>query len=189
VDATLGIVEVLGTGAVSLSAAARRVGVSPQASYNHFPDKGALLAAAAERSVRGLERAMSAAAGGPGGPAERLEATGVAYVRYACAHPAHFRLWSAPEIADKAERPDLRAAYEDAFAVLLRALQTSQAAGLVREGEPRELALAAWATVHGLAWLLVDGQIAVSGATAHTTSLARETLRVLFQGLRARARA
>jgi len=186
-DATLGIVEKAGTGAVSLSAAARRVGVSPQATYNHFRDKAALLAAAAEESVRALERTMRAAGAATAGHGERLEATGVAYVVFACAHPAHFRLLSAPELADKTEHPQLLAAYEAAFSVLLAAIEDCQAAGVVRGSDARKLARAAWATVHGVAWLLVDGQLRVSGASGDTEQSARDAIRVLFKGLDARA--
>ncbi|WP_394842071.1 TetR/AcrR family transcriptional regulator [Pendulispora brunnea] len=183
-DAALGIVEKDGTGAVSLSAAARRVGVSPQASYNHFRDKGALLAAMAEEGLRGLERSMREAGAADLGEGERLEAIGVAYVAHASAHPAHFRLLSAPELADKTEHPQLLAAYEAAFGVLLAAIEACQATGVVRKADARKLARAAWAMVHGVAWLLVDGQFAVAGADA--AHVARESVRVLFKGLDAR---
>ncbi|WP_394826135.1 TetR/AcrR family transcriptional regulator [Pendulispora albinea] len=183
-DAALGIIEKDGTGAVSLSAAARRVGVSPQASYNHFRDKGALLAAIAEEGLRALEASMRAA-GAPGlGEGERLEAIGVAYVTHASAHPAHFRLLSAPELADKTEHPQLLAAYEGAFGVLLAAIEACQATGIVRGADTRKLAGAAWAMVHGVAWLLVDGQFGIAGADA--THVARDSVRVLFKGLEAR---
>jgi len=186
-EATLGIVAKDGTGAVSLSAAARRVGVSPQAIYNHFRDKGALLAAAAEDSVRALERSMRAAGAGVEAAGEKLEAAGVAYVAFACAHPAHFRLLSAPELADKTKYPGLLIAYEAAFGVLLAAIEACQGAGVVRRSEPRRLARAAWAMVHGVAWLLVDGQFAVAGAGGEAVHAAREAVRVLFKGLDARA--
>jgi AcrR family transcriptional regulator len=179
-DATLAIVAEGGTGAVSLSAAARKVGVSPQASYNHFRDKAELLAAAAEEGVRALERALREARDGAKGPGERLEAAGVAYVEFACARAAQFRLLGAPEIADKSEHPALLAAYEDALRVLLEAIGDCQRAGVVRKGDPRALATCAWATVHGLAWLLVDGQISAPDAG----EVAQGTVRVLFRGLR-----
>jgi AcrR family transcriptional regulator len=181
-DATLSIVEREGTGAVSLSAAARKVGVSPQAIYNHFRDKGELLAAVAEEPVRALAQAIRAAKADTSGAGERLEASGVAYVAFACAHAAQFRLLSAPELADKSRYPALLAAYEDALGVLLETIEECQRAGVVRKADPRKLAVAAWAIVHGIAWLLVDGQIAISGADP--ALVARDTLRVLFRGLR-----
>jgi AcrR family transcriptional regulator len=182
-DAALGIVEREGTGAVSLSEAARRVGVSPQASYNHFRDKRALLAAAAEETVRALTAAMRAAAGGASTVGERFEATGVAYVVYASEHPARLRLLSAPELADKADHPELVAAYDEAFGVLVQAIEACQRAGLVRRTDARRLAVTAWSTVHGASWLLVDGQLATSGAPLEPRALALQTMRALFKGL------
>ena len=181
-DATLRIVEREGTGAVSLSAAARRVGVSPQASYNHFRDKGALLAAAAEETVRALGAEMRKAVTAAGSPGERFEATGVAYLVYASEHAARLRLLSAPELADKSNHPELAAAYDEAFAVLVEAIEACQRAGVVRKSDPRRLAIAAWSTVHGASWLLVDGQLATTGAPLEPRALARQTMRTLFKG-------
>jgi AcrR family transcriptional regulator len=184
VDATLRIVEGEGTGAVSLSAAARRVGVSPQATYNHFRDKGDLLAAAAEETVRALEQRMRRARSAGGSPGERLEATGVAYVAFARGRAAQFRLLSAPELASKARHPSLLAAYDAAFAVLLEAIEECQRAGVVRRQDSRELAAAAWGMVHGLAWLAVDGQLSVARPGEDGARVTLEALRVLFRGLR-----
>jgi AcrR family transcriptional regulator len=186
-DATLRIVERGGTGAVSLSAAARRLGVSPQAAYNHFRDKRELLAAAAEESLRALAHHMQRARDAARAPGEKLEATGVAYVDFARAHPAQFRLLGAPELSDQSRHPALLAAYEQAVAVLLSAIEACQRAGVVRKADPRRLAVAAWATVHGLAWLVIDRQLSVAGLGHEADDIARKTVRVLFKGLCARA--
>jgi AcrR family transcriptional regulator len=185
-DATLAIVEQEGTGALSLSEAARRVGVSPQASYNHFRSKSELLAAAAEEAVRGFERSMREARNSARSAGARFEAVGVAYVVFAAEHPAQLRLLSAPELADKRTHPVLLAAYEDAFGVLLDAITECQRALVVRPGNPRELAVAAWGVVHGVAWLVVDGQIAVTGDQGDAEQTARDAVRALFRGLSAR---
>ncbi len=186
-DATLAIVAREGTGAVSLSAAARRVGVSPQATYNHFRDKAALLAAAAEEGLRGLERAMLGARDEHRAAGARFEAIGVGYVTFACANGAYFRLFSAPELADKREHPGLLDAYRDAFGVVLAAIEECQREGVVRAGASRKFALSAWSAVHGIAWLMVDGQIAVAEVASEGAGMmARDVLRVLFRGLEAR---
>jgi AcrR family transcriptional regulator len=185
VDATLAIVEREGTGAVSLSAVARRVGVSPQASYNHFRDKGALLAAAAEETMRALAIELRSAQDAAAGPGERLEAAGIAYVRFAKANPAKFRLLGTPELANKTEHPTLLAAHEDAFGVILDAVDACQKAGLVRKGDTRKLAVAACSTVHGVAHLAVDGLLPATFVEGDPTDLARDAIRALFKGLRA----
>ena len=84
------------------------------------------------------------------------------------------------------DRAALLAAHDDAFGVLLGAIQEAQRAGIVQGGEPRRLAVAAWAAVHGLAWLIVDGQVASSRLDGDAAQSARNVLRVLFKGLEAR---
>jgi len=169
---------------VSLSAAARRVGVSPQATYNHFRDKGELLAAAAEEMVRALEQRLREARDAAASPGERLEATGQAYVSFARERAAQFRLLSAPELASTARYPTLLAAYEAAFAILLETIEECQNAGVVRRDAPRPLAAAAWGMVHGLAWLAVDGQLSVASPGEDASRVALDAVRVLFRGLR-----
>jgi AcrR family transcriptional regulator len=184
-DAALAIVGSDGAAALSLRAVARRVGVTPSAAYTYFPDKAALLAAAAVEGLGVLQQEMVAAATARL-PNERLEAIGVAYVRFAAQHADYFRLLSAPELADKRRHPELLAAYDEAFGVLLSAIQECQKAGLVHGGEPRRLAMTAWAAVHGLAWLIVDGQVAISRLEGDVAQSARSVLRVLFKGLEVR---
>jgi AcrR family transcriptional regulator len=182
-DATLAIVAREGTTGLSLRAVARRVGVSPQASYNHFRDRAALLSAAAEEGLLELARRLREARDTARGPGERLEATGIAYVAFASSHAAHFRLLSSPDLAEKRTDPALSAAYEQAFGVLLGAIEECQKVGVVRTGDTRAFALAAWATVHGLAWLVVDGQLAIARVAGDASEVARRMVRVLFKGL------
>ena len=55
----------------------------------------------------------------------------------------------------------------------------------VRPGSPRDLALGAWAIVHGLAILAVDRQLANRGLNSDDPLVvAREVTRQLYLGLR-----
>jgi AcrR family transcriptional regulator len=182
-DAALGLVSRGGSEAASLRAVARKAGVSAPATYNHFADKAALLAAVAEEGLRVLVGSMQSARRAATTPGARFEAIGVAYVRFAAAHPAHFRLFSAPELVDKEPHVALRRAYADAFGELFSCVEECQAARVVRPGDSRRLALAAWSVVHGLSWLVVDGQITEAGFTEDVEDLAPKALRVLFRGL------
>lgn len=141
---------------LSLRGAARRAGVSQTAPYRHFRDKTALLAALAAGGFRDLAGSMERLAGASERP-RRLLATGQAYVAFALEKSALFRLMFGPEIADKASYPELRAASDEAFAVLTREVFR------VRPTETQvfDRAVAAWSLVHGLATLLIDGQIRV----------------------------
>ncbi|SHK09369.1 transcriptional regulator, TetR family [Roseomonas rosea] len=148
-----------GDGALSLREAARRAGVSAPAAYRHFPDKDALLATIAARGFSAFGQALrEAASGAPDAP---LDAMGVAYVDFALARPARFRLMFGPVIARaKGRDPALDAAREAAFAAL-----SAQAGS-------RAASLRAWGMVHGLAMLLLDGALPAEDPAA----LVREVL-------------
>src|SRR2546430_6260512 len=87
IDAALRIVEQVGPGALSLRELARHAGVSHAAPYRHFASREALLAALAAEGFRGLGAEMAALASDGGDPLARFAALGLAYVRYAVAHP------------------------------------------------------------------------------------------------------
>jgi AcrR family transcriptional regulator len=185
-DAALVLVERDGPEALTLRAVAKLAGVSPNAPYNHFADKSALLAAVAEEGLLLLCAALTSAQDAAGTPAERLEAIGLAYVRFASTHPARFRLFSAIAIGDKTRHPTLVEAYTRTFGVLLGALHECQRAGVVREGDIRSLSLTAWATVHGLATLLVEDQLEAAGFDPRKVAspdASEAVVRTLFLGL------
>jgi len=158
VDAGLSLLETRTADDLSLREVARAVGVSATAVYRHFPDKGALMAALASAGLARLASAQHAASDAAGGGAAGFSATGSAYVRFALANPALFRLIFAnpqavplhPEGADG-----------DAMA-FLRANAAALAAG--KGGDAQLIALQAWAMVHGLAMLMLDGQVPVDDA-------------------------
>jgi AcrR family transcriptional regulator len=158
------LVETEGVNALTLRGAARKAGVSQAAPYRHFADKQALLAAVAEEGFRSLTGAMrQASAPHEGDPLGRFRALGETYVGFATAHPALYRVMFGQAVADRTAYPSLGAAAEETFALLVTAIRDCQGAGLVRPGDPEELALAAWATSHGLSSLAVDGQLSVMG--------------------------
>lgn len=154
--------------ALSLREAARRAGVSAMAPYRHFADKDALLAAVAAIGFSRLTTALTEA----DAHEDRLEALirqGVAYVTFACAEPALFRLMFGSTIGEK--RGDLATVAAAAYAMLAERIRS-----LVAPAEAEIWALRCWATVHGLAALAVDGQLANRGI--EPTALADRVLRL-----------
>jgi AcrR family transcriptional regulator len=159
-DAALALINEAGADALTLRGAAKRAGVSQAAPYRHFRNKEALLAAVAEEGFRAMADAMGRrAAPHRDEPAGRLRALGRAYVEFATRHPAHFRVMFSRMPVDRAVHPALEAAATAAYALLMGAIRDCQAAGVVRAGDPEELALCAWSAVHGLSALVVDGQL------------------------------
>ena len=137
---------------ISLREMARSVGVSATAVYRHFPDKAALLAALARAGLDLLAAAQHAASAAAGGGPAGFAATGRAYVRFALANPALFRLIFTSSAM-------LQTSGDSEASRLLRA----NAAAELPEGAGADAveveALSAWALVHGLAMLMLDGQI------------------------------
>jgi AcrR family transcriptional regulator len=80
-----------GTENFSLREAAREVGVSSGAAYNHFTDKNQLLAAVGAEAHKMLARRTLKATAGLSG-IKRVEAVGRAYIEFASAEPRLFRL-------------------------------------------------------------------------------------------------
>lgn len=175
--------------ALSLRAVARRVGVSHAAAYRHFTDKADLLAAIAEQGFVLLAVQMAADVAGAGADDEAcFIACAVAYMRFAQAHPRHFRVMFSGWTDDRARYPALTAASEAAHAVLLQVVQRGQAAGAIVPGEPRVIALSAWASIHGLAALLLERQLlAPADVPIDGERLARRMARLHFNGLRDRS--
>ncbi len=184
-DAAVVLVEREGREALTLRAAARLAGVSSAAPYRHFADKEALLAAVAEDGIRALTACMGeAAARHEGDPGRRFQALGVAYVRFAVAHTARFRVMFTAVSAAEGAHPSLSSAAELLFGLLREAIVACQREGVVRLGDPRELALSAWSMVHGLAELEASGQVPRLGLEPiGTQRLAEMVTHTLFVGL------
>jgi AcrR family transcriptional regulator len=144
---------------LSLREVARGVGVSATAVYRHFPDKEALMTALALEGLAQIGAAQQAAANEAGGGEAGFAATGRAYVRFALANPALFRLiFASPALGSLKADHQLESQAGD----LLAANAASAAARL--GGEAQVHAVQAWALVHGLAMLMLDGQIAPDDA-------------------------
>src|SRR5262249_39426193 len=100
-DAAAALISERGPHDFSLREVARRPRVSEAAPYWHFASKEALLAAVAAQGFVGLAAAMDHARVSSKRPRRRLLELGVAYVRFAIAHPSQLRIMFGSEIPDK----------------------------------------------------------------------------------------
>ena len=184
-----GAIELLAEGGpahLTMRGAAQRAGVSPAAPYRHFTDKREMLAAVAEEGFLSLERAcVEAMAGGERDPIEAFWRRGVGYVRFAIEHPAHYRVMFGPEIPDKRAYDGLYRAATSAYEALRSSLRACVSAGLFGEDQVELRAMRAWAEVHGLASLFLDGQFNVEDVISKEAFLVRvgEVLRLEAQVL------
>lgn len=160
-DAALDLIAQEGPSAVSLRSLARRLGVSHAAPANHFPDKAALFTAIAVEGFTLLSDAMAGAVGelGPEATAgQRFRAAGRAYTGFALAHPAHFAVMWQRDLLHE-DDPELAAAGDATFELLLGGVRDVQAEGWAPGADPQAVAWLAWSVVHGLATLWLGGSL------------------------------
>jgi AcrR family transcriptional regulator len=147
-EAATQAIDEVGPAAVSLRDLARRAGVSHAAPAHHFGDKAGLLTAVATDGFRRLAATLGETYEASGSFLE----VGVAYVRFAVTHRAHFEVMFRPELYHS-DDSELVRAREQARALLYppaaEAANSPNGADAVRAG------VAAWSLVHGLAslWL------------------------------------
>lgn len=154
----LKLLETKAGGEIGLREVARETGVSATAVYRHFPDKDALLAALVDAGYEKLADAQEAAAARHEERDAGFRAIGQAFVYFALAHPALFRLMTsymhlAGECADGEVVGDNRAG---------RLLKDNIAALLPADASDRDREVAtiqSLALVHGLAQLVLAGQV------------------------------
>ncbi|MFM0336805.1 TetR/AcrR family transcriptional regulator [Paraburkholderia fungorum] len=150
---------------LTLRAIAREAGVSHTAPQHHFGDMAGVLSELAATGHRRLAATMARhAAGSEPGRAQR-KAVARGYVSFAVDHSDLFRLMSRNELLDQT-RPSLLEARQVAMRALAGVFddnpaQTQEdAAAPARPDAALAVAMtAAWAYVHGLALLLIDGRL------------------------------
>jgi AcrR family transcriptional regulator len=125
------------------------VGVSPAAPYRHFDSRAALLEALAVTGYGRFTQIMDTIARSD--EPEPKGAMGRAYVRFALDNRNLFRLMFSPQLR-RDGRPGLRIAADAAYQTLRHVIDGDTDSG-------RFAAIAAWSRVHGLAMLLLDGQV------------------------------
>ncbi len=173
-----------GPEALSLRAMAQGAGVSRTAPYNHFTDKEALLAALAEDGFRAITAAQIEAVETPVSIDARLVALGKAYVSFALAHPQLYRLMYGVGVSGWCRHP----AVTDRKHASFEPVQSALAAYLGPGTDPsktRIAAVSAWAQVHGLSMLLLDGSLGIDLDAAGTAdALVEQILANFVAGLK-----
>jgi AcrR family transcriptional regulator len=134
-----------GIAAASLRRVAERAGVSHTAVGKRFGDKAGLLAAVAAAGFGLLGDALAAAA-------PDMRAMGRAYVSFAVTRPALFTVMFQPAVY-RADDPAVVAARARTTAMLRSGV------GQRRGDATADVAIGAWAFVHGLASLVIGGAV------------------------------
>jgi AcrR family transcriptional regulator len=156
-EATAVLLSSSGVENFSLRKAAQAAGVDPAAVYRHFADKDALLLEVAHDGFFALAARMEAGIDAATDDEGRFRATGEAYVRFALAEPALFRLMFGPLTANETRHLSRGPRGRGAHQILLDAL-----AAVSPQAPPGQFpgaAVSAWALVHGLTILVLDGRV------------------------------
>ncbi|HMZ60246.1 MAG TPA: TetR/AcrR family transcriptional regulator [Leptospiraceae bacterium] len=144
----------------SLRKAAVIAGVSHAAAYHHFENKNALLAAIAEQ---GFEKYFSSYEEEVARTGEdfdgRFRALGWTYVKFIIKNSQYARLMFGGLGLDQKNHPALRIISRRTYRQLHEIIRDGQKNGFIEDGHAREKTLAAWAMIHGIAMLILEGRL------------------------------
>lgn len=168
IDAATELLSSKGVADLSLREVARRAGVSHAAPGHHFGDKLGLLTAVAADGFRLLGHAVRAARDAHrDDPRAAFAAGGEAYVSFAQRHPGHFAVMFRGDL-HRMDDEDLTLAAGDAYNELVQMCKA-----ITGDDELSDAAWIAWAFVHGVATLGIEGQWRLIAGSAEPTSIYR----------------
>lgn len=138
---------------VSIRSVAQRVGITPPSIYLHFADKDALMDAVCARYFEKLDPEMRRLAREHASQVEVLHAQGLAYIRFAVATPALYRIatmgeWRSGSSIDATLN-------SSAFKHIVATVQRLMDDGTYRPGDPTAVALELASAMHGVAAMLI----------------------------------
>lgn len=166
---------------VTMRQLADDLGCSPKTPYRYFKDKDEILAAVRADAFRRFADALEVEAKLYADPAKRARAVGQAYLDFALANPAAYRIMFDHHRAGDTEHPELARESKRAAGFITRQAEDMAAVGLL-DGDPRVVGYAMWAAVHGLVVLRLAGFL---GEEAGFRDLHAATMRLIARGARA----
>lgn len=180
IDTALEIIEADGVEQLSLREVARRLGVSHQAPYKHFPTRDHILAAVVARCYAEFAAFLEARPRREDGWAD-LGEMGLAYLGYAREFPLKYRLMFNAPLPTPSNHPDMMAKARHAFDILQNRLTSLNVrdVAVAADHPARHDALFTWSCLHGLASLMQSDVL-------HTLPLEPADREVLISRLMAR---
>ncbi len=137
---------------------ARRLDVSRTAPYRHFASVEDLLATVVEQGYESfIQRLQEVSAHSEWDAPKRFLELGICYVNFALDHPSHYRLMFERRFFVNADYPEIKTLSKKAFHLLKATVQATLPLD-TPDSEIKRLSQLAWACVHGMARLFIDGQ-------------------------------
>lgn len=162
IETALQTIDEEGLDAITLRDITQKLGTSRSAVYRHFASKEALIIGVIQRGYAQLDelftpifhdRTQSVE--------ERFEKMGRAYLDFAIEHPNLYRLLfgenyrqEREEVCDYKDESQATGLY-----ALIGLLLEAQEEGIIARADPMVQAATVWASIHGLASLLIDGHL------------------------------
>ena len=170
-----------GAAAVTMRSVARGVKITPMAIYRHFSDREALLNGLADQGFADLAIQLKQIAW-PKSLEARLRRMSDVYLDHALAHPHLFELMFLTKRPGARQYPkDFQADRSPTASLVMREVRAGMKAGVLRSGEPWEIALHLGALSHGLIVLYLGERI---GATPQGfRRLYQKAFKTYFHGL------
>ena len=166
VQAALGEVELGGPEAISISALAKKLGVSQPAPYKHFADRETLLMAVTAEAFRQFNTILRESIGKPS-KHSKLSRLAQATLDFGLRRNGIYRLMFASRVMASAPKgSELHAAGMETFDLLVESLE-APAVGSLRERS----ALKVWVALHGVVMLAEQGLL-----TGQLANVSREEL-------------
>ncbi len=146
----------------SMRKVAKACNVSQTAPYRHFRDKNELIKAIALNALREFDESLERAFSEEGDPKAQLKAMGRYYIQFFVDNPETMRLlffsnvqaWMREAVEDEYHSGD-----EHPYSALERAVKNYKAANPDDERSEDELIVYCWGFVHGIAALIVNGEL------------------------------
>jgi len=160
INAGIKILSQEGLHGLSLRSAAQRAGVSHSAPYSHFKDKQALIAAI---STKGLyliyEKLSQIAEQKEEQPLEQLHEVAWGYTEFALENIGLFKLIFSSAIEREHEYPEFVTISHRNFDLIVKVIENSQDAGIIKPHQSKLKALTIWSMVHGFIFLYLERQV------------------------------
>jgi AcrR family transcriptional regulator len=153
-QAALQSIDQHGIKGFSLKDAAADAGVSTAAPYRHFADKDALLRAIQGEGFALFNASLLAAYESATSAQAKIVELGVAYVRFALEHPAHFRVMFSGSGGGQSQ-PVASGGGGSGFLLLVEAVEALHPHATAETRN--DLVLVCWSLVHGFAMLQLEG--------------------------------
>lgn len=172
VEAATSVLADNGVAGLSLRRVAQEAGVSATALYSHFKDKRELLAVLATGGYESLAASMLREASVLDQTDDETQFSLLAlahgYILFAIRNSAIFHLMFGQELGRLSDFPELATTASRSYAMMA----SSVARQLEANGSQADAAVAAtaaWAMVHGLATLIIDGRVSATSCGADST--------------------